>query len=99
MASGFPRSARQAEHVAHCIEPGLLALSPARRRERAASKDHPVFGFVSKLDPFLRSGKNDRMVADDRTAAQAREADGAICPPARLPVTGAHLVVAEIVPS
>ena len=73
----------EAEHVAHRIEAGLAAVRPERRPHRAAREDRAVLGMVRQRDALARAGQDDRMVADDRAAAQRGKADRACRPRAR----------------
>src|ERR1035437_199072 len=65
---------RQTEHVLHIVDAGLLGDDPLRRTERPTGKNRPVAGLVDQLDTLAQSGENNRVVADDVTAAQGMDA-------------------------
>ena len=46
--------------------------------ERAASKERAILGVMAQHDPLAFAGEDDAVVADDRAAAQRREADVAL---------------------
>ena len=60
----------QPQDVGHRIKAGLLAARPMCGVQRAARENHAILGAVRKLYALGRPGKNRRMLADDRTAAQ-----------------------------
>src|SRR5258708_38951325 len=82
---------RKAQNVAHRIEPGLLALTPARRGKRAFGEDHAVLGTVGKLDALIGACQRHHMIPDHRAAAERGEPDGAIGPRPGLSVARPYL--------
>jgi hypothetical protein len=60
----------QPQDVGHRIKAGLLAARPMCGVQRAARENHAILGAVRKLYALGRPGKNRRMLADDRAAAQ-----------------------------
>ena len=49
--------------------------SPTRRLQRAAGEQRAILGMMAEDDPLALAGEDDAVIADDRAAAQRREAD------------------------
>src|ERR1041385_6340368 len=86
----------QSQHIRHRIEPGLLALGPERRGERAAGEDHAVLGAVYELDALGGSRGDYPVLAHPRAAAQRRKADVAHLARAGLAIAAALGMAREI---
>src|SRR5690606_38535369 len=86
------KSVVQPENIEHRIEAGLFAIGPKCGLDRTARKDRAVFGMMGENNALTGPGKNDRVLADDRTAAQGGEADGSGFTRSRIAVAHADAV-------
>ena len=86
----------ESQNIGHRIKPGLFSARPQRRVQRAAGKDHPILGTMGEFDALGRTGKNHRMVADNRAAPQRGKADIAGAPRTGHAVAAAHRALGEI---
>src|SRR5690606_23259709 len=77
---------RKTEDIAHRIEAGLSAPRPEGRRNRATRENVARPGAMAEDDLLSRPRKDDRVITDDRAAAQCRETDRTFRTGARMSV-------------
>src|SRR5579863_5390408 len=72
-----PCFSSKTENLLHAVQARRVAHQPFSRPQGAPCEGQAIGGAMGDLDPLASRGKNDRMIADDISRAQAGYSDAA----------------------